>query len=190
MGILVTPAIGASTPIYNKLNAVTPSAGLELLSSNKAPRFGGKEFNSKNTKLIEFLQSNKTNEKYLLVVSSANEAQDIIINTGESVMALGGFSGSDKILTLDEFKKMVTKGEVRYVMVGGMRGRDSSSDIMNWVKENGKIVPENQWKDVTQSNGEIKNNDMEKKSTDSENQQMGRLGEMNSQQLYDLKGNN
>ncbi len=80
-------------------------------------------------------------------------------------MALGGFFGTDKVITLDEFKKLVNNGEIRYVMVGGMGG-NSSNDIMNWVKENGKVVSESEWKN-------------------SNTKQFAPEG--NSEQLYDLK---
>ncbi|WML34807.1 glycosyltransferase family 39 protein [Clostridium sp. OS1-26] len=178
IGTLVTPLIGASTPISHKLSAVTPSAGLELLSSGQRNNFGGGSGpNNNNTKLIEFLKSHKTNEKYLLVVSSAGSAQDIIVNTGESVMALGGFSGSDKILTLDQFKELVKKGEVRYVLTGGMGGRGSDEDIMSWVQKNGTIVPESEWKD---------SNEGTNKDSNLVRQNFGGPGG-NSGQLYDLK---
>lgn len=192
IGALVTPLIGASTPISHKLSAVTPSAGLELLSSEQRNNFGGGNgFNSSNTKLAEFLKSHKTNEKYLLVVSSAGSAQDIIVNTGESVMALGGFSGSDKILTLDQFKELVKKGEVRYVLTGGMGGRGSDEDIMSWVQKNGTIVPESEWKDSSNnvtSNSQTKGSD--KGASQNSNlgrQNFGGPGGGNSGQLYDLK---
>lgn len=184
IGLIVAPAIGASAPIFHKITEGIPTAGLGLLSSSQRGNFGGGGPNdsSSNTKLIQFLKSNKTTEKYLLVVSASGEADNIIINTGESVMAFGGFSGNDKILTLDQFKEMVSKGEVRYVMSGGMGGRGSGSDIMNWVKENGKVVAESEWKDSNGSNSNV-NNSQEQKS-DSGNQ---RFGGGNSQQLYDLK---
>lgn len=192
IGTLVTPLIGASTPISHKLSAVTPSAGLELLSSGQRNNFGGGNgFNSSNTKLVEFLKSHKTNEKYLLVVSSAGSAQDIIVNTGESVMALGGFSGSDKILTLDQFKELVKKGEIRYVLTGGMGGRGSDEDIMSWVQKNGTIVPESEWKDSSNnatSNSQTKSsNEGSNQNSNLGRQNFGGPGGGNSGQLYDLK---
>lgn len=189
IGTLVTPFIGASAPISHKLSAVTPSAGLELLSNGQRDNFGGGNGSgSVNTKLVEFLKSHKTNEKYLLVVSSAGSAQDIIVNTGESVMALGGFSGSDKILTLDQFKELVKKGEVRYVMTGGMGGRDSGDDIMSWVQKNGTLVPESEWKDSNTLNSQTKiSNEGTSKNSSSVRQNFGGPGGGNSGQLYDLK---
>ena len=175
ISILVTPFIGASAAITHSVNSTIPCAGLELLSNSEKGGFGGgngDQINSGNTKLIEFLKSNKTNEKYSLVVSSSQSAQNIIIQTGESVMALGGFSGSDNILTLDQFKELVKNGEVRYVLSGGMGGRgNGGNEIMSWVAQNGEVVPENEYKD----------------STTSQNPG-GFGGGNNSEQLYDLKG--
>jgi len=105
-------------------------------------------------------------------VSSSQSADSIIIKTGEPVMALGGFSGSDNILTLAQFKELVKKGEVRYVMTGGM-DRGSNSEIMNWVRENGKLVPTSEWSGTS--------------TTQSDNG-FGGFGGRDFGELYDLKG--
>ncbi|MBC2579451.1 glycosyltransferase family 39 protein [Clostridium sp. DJ247] len=196
LGILVIPTVGASTPMFYEMSSGIPAAGLELMSNKQAGNLGMKGSNSSNTKLIEFLKSHKTNEKYLLVVSGSGSAEDIIINTGESVMALGGFSGSDKILTLDQFKELVNKGEIRYVLSGGMGGRDSGNDIMSWVQKNGTVVPESQWKDSNTSNNQLENSEDNKKdvinsqnqNSNSGRQSFGGFDGRNSGQLYDLKG--
>ncbi|MEY8764216.1 MULTISPECIES: glycosyltransferase family 39 protein [Clostridium] len=171
-GILVTPSIGSAAAVVHGVNGSMPAAGLELLSSDTGSGNTGMKnrFGSSNDskELISFLDSHIKNEKYDLVVSSSNAAAEMIIKSGRSIMPLGGFTGSDKILSLSQFKELVKKGEVRYVLTGGM-GRNSQ-DIMSWVQKNGKLVPENQWKNTT-SVGKTVN-----------------PGEMNSQSLYDLKG--
>lgn len=185
IGTLITPFIGASAAITHSVNSTIPCAGLELLSSNTKGNFGfigGRNNISGNSDLIKFLINNKTNEKYLLVVASSQSADNIIIQTGEPVMALGGFSGSDKILTLDAFKELVKNGDVRYVLTGGMGGRGGSSEIMNWVTQNGKVVPESEYKETTVKN---KLNDNEEPNANKDN--MGGFGSINSEQLYDLK---
>jgi 4-amino-4-deoxy-L-arabinose transferase-like glycosyltransferase len=193
IGILVTPFIGSSATITHQLNGTIPSGGLELLSGTHNIGFGGgNDLNNSNTKLVQFLQSNNTNEKYSLVVSSSNSAQDMIIKYGEPIMTLGGFSGSDNILTLAQFKELVSKGEVRYVLTGGMGG-GSNSNIMNWVSQNGKVVPESQWKDSTTINNQSQNNaNLQNKNSiknsNSIRQNFGGFGGRNSEQLYDLKG--
>ncbi|BAQ12392.1 dolichyl-phosphate-mannose-protein mannosyltransferase [Clostridium botulinum B2 128] len=190
MGLLITPLVCSATTIFYPVSGTFPSAGLSLMTNKQKDGFNMGDPNSGNTKLIEFLKSHKTNEKYLLVTSSTNGyASDIIINTGESVMALGGFFGTDKVITLDEFKKLVNNGEIRYVMVGGMGG-NSSSDIMNWVKENGKVVSESEWKDSNEVNSEgvnKDNNNKENSNSNSNTKQFGPEGKGNSEQLYDLK---
>ncbi|AGY76728.1 glycosyltransferase family 39 protein [Clostridium autoethanogenum] len=196
VGILVTPAIGSAAAITHSLSSL-PAAGLELLSNSKSGNsmmMGGQN-SSKNSKLIKFLENHTSNEKYALVVSSSASAEDIIIESGKSVMALGGFSGSDKILSLSEFKQMVKKGEVRYVLTGGMGGRDSQ-DIMNWIQKNGKAVSTTEWKDTTSSqaqkssnsNNNTTNNKKDNSSKENSSFQHQGMGGMDNETLYDLKG--
>ncbi|ADQ08164.1 glycosyl transferase family 39 [Caldicellulosiruptor hydrothermalis 108] len=96
--------------------------------------------------LINWLLKNNTGEKYILAVTRATEAAPIIIKTGKAVMAMGGFSGNDPILTVEKLKKMVKNGEVKYFQIGGMGGfrggfgLSSSSDIYSWILENGELV--------------------------------------------------
>lgn len=184
MGLLITPLVCSATTIFYPVSGTFPSAGLSLITNKQKDDSNVGNLNSANTKLIEFLKSHKTNEKYLLVTSSTNGyASDIIINTGESVMALGGFFGTDKVITLDEFKKLVNNGEIRYVMVGGMGG-NSSNDIMNWVKENGKVVSESEWK----NSNEVNSKSVNKNDNNKENSNTKQFApEGNSEQLYDLK---
>ncbi|MGJ7045386.1 glycosyltransferase family 39 protein [Thermoanaerobacterium thermosulfurigenes] len=175
IGLLIAPTIWSATTLFYPMNGTMPSAGLELATGRNRFVFGGGDINSSaDSKLISFLEKNKGSAKYLLVVSSSQSADSIIIKTGEPVMALGGFSGSDNILTLSQFKELVKKGEVRYVMTGGM-DRGSNSEIMNWVRENGKLVPTSQWSSTN--------------STQSGNG-FGGFGGRDFGELYDLKGVN
>ena len=150
-GMLVTPLTGSAAALFTGVGSSFPAAGLELLSGAQGQQqMGGNQSGSSNSSLTNYLLANKTSsQKYLLVVSSANDAADIIIKTGESVMAIGGFLGSDNSITLDQFKELVVKGEVRYVMTGGNKGggngggsgsESSLTEIMNWVAQNGTAV--------------------------------------------------
>lgn len=201
LGILVTPFIGASAAITHSVNSSIPCAGLELLSTGTKMLDGmsfGRENNLDSSKLINFLKSNKTNEKYLLVVSSSQSADNIIIQTGESVMALGGFSGSDKTITLEQFKELVKNGEVRYVLSGG-RGPGGNNEIMNWITENGTAVPESEYKNTAlnnEENNQLTNNNIanpsnsknDTRNAQNQNKNSSEFrGGNNSEQLYDLK---
>ncbi|MFJ2917115.1 ArnT family glycosyltransferase [Streptomyces sp. NPDC087307] len=63
--------------------------------------------------------------------------------TGEPVMAIGGFNGSDPSPTLAQFKRYVEDGRIHYFIAGGGMGggrmggdSGSSSRISSWVEKN------------------------------------------------------
>ncbi|WP_050809929.1 glycosyltransferase family 39 protein [Desulfosporosinus sp. OT] len=188
IGLLITPTVWSATTMFYTMSGTFPSAGLSLISSASKGN-SNTTTSTSNSKLIEFLTSHKTTEKYILVTSSTSgDAADIIIKTGESVMTWG-FFGTDNAITLAQFQELVSKGEVRYVMVGG-QGGGSSNDIMTWAAKVGTIVPESEWKDATDT---TKTTDTastaisNEKSTDAKSEQVGGFGGENSGQLYDLK---
>ncbi len=177
-GLMAAPFVGSSTVLFNKLNGSFPAAGLELLSNSKSGVFAnsntGKDTqNNASSKLIKFLLKNKTKkQKYLLVVSNSNSASEIIIQTGESVMALGGFLGNNNPITLKQFKALVKKGEIRYVITGGQGGQSgtgSNSQIMNWVKKVGKAVSSSKYSDNNKMNSSSFNQPNSKADTSSKN---------------------
>ena len=69
-------------------------------------------------------------------------ASSLELKTGASVMAIGGFTGSDNSPTLAQFQDYVANHQVRYFISGGHDGRPpwkesgTSSDIAAWVKQN------------------------------------------------------
>lgn len=151
IGLWVIPFAGSSTAIYNKLDRSIPTAGLELLASNsmQEPEASAQVHNPVNcsSKLIRFLKKNKTrNQKYLLVVPSANQGSGIIIKTGEAVMATGGFLGQNNVITLNKFKSLVKRKVIRYVMLSIANiGKYPNGKIMSWVKKTGKVVPASEY---------------------------------------------
>ncbi|WP_374196825.1 hypothetical protein [Streptomyces sp. ISL-100] len=55
--------------------------------------------------------------------------------TQKTVMAIGGFNGSDPSPTLAEFKAYVQKGEIHYFIGGGSGGPGGgNSAITSWVE--------------------------------------------------------
>jgi hypothetical protein len=54
-------------------------------------------------------------------------------------MTLGGFSGSDQILTLAQLKTLIREGQVKYFMlsgVGGFGGGGGNSALVQWIESN------------------------------------------------------
>lgn len=180
IGLITAPTVWSFTPMFYKMNGSSPSAGLELANNRQMQDSSI----SSNFKLINFLESNITNEKYLVAVPSAQTyASDLILETGKPIMTIGGFSGSDKIITLEQFKQLVANGQIRYAIINGSTGsngtnmmrNDSSSSISNWIKQNGKLVPDNEWRNTNVLN------------RGTANERFNMFGGGNSVQLYDLK---
>jgi len=101
------------------------------------------------SQLAEYLLSHRTGETWILAVSSANSGANLIIRTGEPVMSLGGFSGSDQILSVDSLKILIDQGKIRYFLGsesgggGGMGG--GNSGIFTWVSGHCSVVPSADW---------------------------------------------
>jgi 4-amino-4-deoxy-L-arabinose transferase-like glycosyltransferase len=68
-------------------------------------------------------------------------ASRLELKTGASVMAIGGFTGSDNSPTLPQFQDYVTDGQVRYFIAGDRGGppghrQGTAAEITAWVKQN------------------------------------------------------
>ena len=72
--------------------------------------------------LLSYLEKHQGTTRFLLAVNSSMQADPHIIRTGKAVMALGGFTGSDKILTRTQLQQLVKNGTVRYFLVQGGGG--------------------------------------------------------------------
>ncbi|MEV1025443.1 glycosyltransferase family 39 protein [Streptomyces sp. NPDC050264] len=103
----------------------------------------GAEVSAKAKKLLE-----KNADDYTwaaATVGSQNQAS-YQLATGDPVMAIGGFNGTDPSPTLAQFKQYVEDGKIHYFIGsgsgGGMGGSStgSSSKITSWVEDNFKKV--------------------------------------------------
>ncbi len=77
-----------------------------------------------NTALISYLEAHQGTTTNLVATVNAQTAEGIILATGKPVMALGGFSGSDQILTTAQLAQLAQNNTVRYFLIdsGGMGG--------------------------------------------------------------------
>jgi len=121
IALLVTPIAWALSPVLTRNNAAMPNADVGTLAGNDARagrRFwGGFGAGADDPKLRAFLLANRGSARYLLATPNARLAAPIIIRTGEPVMAIGGFSGADQILSKEAFARLVEEGQVRFVMI-------------------------------------------------------------------------
>jgi hypothetical protein len=68
------------------------------------------------------------------------QVSDLELKTGESLMAIGGFTGGDPSPTLAEFQQYVADGQVRYFIASGRGGPPgqrggSAGEITSWVEQ-------------------------------------------------------
>ena len=84
-----------------------------------------------NTQLLDYLQANTQDVKYLLAVPSSQQGAQYVIETGRPVLYMGGFSGGDPVVTVADLKELVANGELRYILYGGDRG--NNQEISNWL---------------------------------------------------------
>ena len=93
-----------------------------------------------NNPLVSYLEANRDGYLYLVAVANSQQASSIALATGQPVLAMGGFMGSDPALTAGKLAQMVANKQVRFVMgLGGggfgMRGGGTSS-VNTWIQQN------------------------------------------------------
>jgi len=103
--------------------------------------------------LVAFLEAHHAGERYLLATTTTRLAAPIIIGSGHSVMAMGGFHGLDPILTPDTLARMVEARQVRFVMVGDapfisrrLGADEAARPIAEWVQAKGQLVDPTLWR--------------------------------------------
>lgn len=124
--LLIAPTLWSITPVLGA-DAGLPFAGPELLSRPSRPNAPQRD------RLIDYLLANRGGAQFLVATINANSAAPIILATGEPVMALGGFTGSDPILTADELAQLVADNTVRYFWLNAQPNQQA--ELTRWVAE-------------------------------------------------------
>jgi 4-amino-4-deoxy-L-arabinose transferase-like glycosyltransferase len=155
--LLLMPVAWTLSVVLVPVNGILPSADLgRLLTVDAGARARVRAATATNVaKLIEFLNANRADERYLLAASTTMLAAPIIIQTGEPVMARGGFHGLDPILTPDKLGALVARRQVRFVMLGDLSfvsrrlgAETAGRPIADWVRANGTPVDPALWRAV------------------------------------------
>jgi 4-amino-4-deoxy-L-arabinose transferase-like glycosyltransferase len=89
--------------------------------------------------LVRLLQQNGSRYTWVAATVGANSAAGVQLATGQPMMAIGGFNGTDPSPTLDQFQDLVAAGKIHYFLAGGRRGpgggeSGTSSSIASWVE--------------------------------------------------------
>ncbi|MEU0587599.1 glycosyltransferase family 39 protein [Streptomyces sp. NPDC006132] len=125
--------------------------------ARQAGGMGGGMGGGASSELIAYLKKHRDGAKWLLAVSSSQGAAQLIVSSGEPVISMWGWSGSDKAMTLARLKELVRNGELHYIQLGGGMGGGPgggstvSSEVTAWVRKHGTVVRESDYSKSTNS---------------------------------------
>lgn len=133
-GLLATSAYAVDTASQPHSGAV-PTSG----PSSGGGFGGGRDIGGSNTAVSNLLSASTS--RWAAATVGSQSAASLELASGASVMAIGGFSGSDNSPTLAQFEAYVQSGQVRYFIAGGGfgggpggSGGDAASQIASWVE--------------------------------------------------------
>jgi 4-amino-4-deoxy-L-arabinose transferase-like glycosyltransferase len=182
LALLLAPTVWAAIPVTQGRQADLLVAG-PTQTDGLGGNFGGGQGGNADASLIRYLEANQGTTKFLVAVPSSMTADSIILATNKPVMALGGFSGSDPILTTGQLASLVANGTVRFFLLNSLGrgqippqildqlpqqikerlqsgsrgfggfGAGQQSALTTWVTQHCKTVPTSQWQTTSTSTG-------------------------------------
>ncbi|MFD4671189.1 ArnT family glycosyltransferase [Lentzea sp. NPDC058450] len=132
-GVLVAATL-LGTSGYAVATAATTHSGSIPLSGPRSQQGGGMGMGggTSSSEVVQLLKA--TDTEWAAATTGAQSAAGLQLASGRSVIAIGGWNGSDPAPTLDEFKQLVADGKVRYYVEGGRGGGPGgSNEIGEWV---------------------------------------------------------
>jgi 4-amino-4-deoxy-L-arabinose transferase-like glycosyltransferase len=94
-----------------------------------------------DAELVALLKQDAGSYTWVAAAVGSNSAAGAQLATGEPVMAIGGFNGSDPAPTLEQFQQFVAEGRIHYFLGGGrmgggsMGGSVAARQISAWVQQ-------------------------------------------------------
>lgn len=145
-------------------------SGFGFGGGNGASTFAGSQVPTLDAKLLSYLKKNQGHARYLVATATSSYASLFILQTNQPAMALGGYQGWDRILTLPRLKQFVANGTIRFFYLsptrstGGARARsfggfgpgrgttqaagddaNVNNDLTSWVESACAAVPATRW---------------------------------------------
>jgi 4-amino-4-deoxy-L-arabinose transferase-like glycosyltransferase len=114
MGALfLASTLWAASTIWYGGETRTPTAGPRPLGDRGAST----KFVRDAEPLLAYLRSHQGDARYLVASADQDFARYAILNTNEPVIALGGFTGNDSVLTTERLAGLVNNGAVRFFLL-------------------------------------------------------------------------
>ena len=121
------PVTGSHAHLPSGFGTVLRGIGGILDASDPTPR------------LARFLDRGADRYRWIAAAISSNQAAGYQLATGDPVMAIGGFNGTDPAPALPQFQRMVAAGEIHW-FIGGppgawLPGGQAAHAISRWVED-------------------------------------------------------
>ena len=128
--LLLAPATWSAFSVWQGDSSSLPSAGPSPttgtnafgINLNGAGRASINALNGETAdpRLIQYLETQQGTTRYLVATLNATAAEPFILATGKPVMALGGFLGTDPILTVQQLQTLLKNNTVRFFYLPGV----------------------------------------------------------------------
>jgi 4-amino-4-deoxy-L-arabinose transferase-like glycosyltransferase len=137
------PGGGQGGPPGGGTQAGPPGAG-RVPGGAPGPRGGGMggllDARTPSAELVALLRSDSARYTWVAATVGSNNAAGYQLATGDPVMPIGGFNGSDPSPTLAQFQRYVRAGQIHYFLGGGgfraNGGSQAAQEIATWVTGN------------------------------------------------------
>jgi 4-amino-4-deoxy-L-arabinose transferase-like glycosyltransferase len=165
IALSASPFYWACTPLIYGGDCILPYASPDLYTDSvKGFRFveddhADRILPSYVNPMYEFLTKNRNKEEFLAAVPSPYAGAALLMlyneNNNIPVMTIGGFTGTDPILDLEELKRYVRDGKVRFFLVPSylehpeempfLVESGGNEQLYQWVIDHGKKLDKKLW---------------------------------------------
>jgi 4-amino-4-deoxy-L-arabinose transferase-like glycosyltransferase len=132
LALLIAPTVWALIPVLTCTDMTLPIGGPQAKDCRP---FATMPF--LDPALVAYLQQHRDGARFLAATYDLGIAELGILETGEPFMALGGYRGSDPILTADQFARLVAEGQVHFFLSMEDAGEEwpQQAAIRTWVDQ-------------------------------------------------------
>ena len=127
--VLVAPFTWSIHTTFNKNPDVALPTACADAMSNTTILTPNHEGNLSTDRILEYILQYYDDGEYLLATLTVRSAAPFILDTGLPVLTFGGFTGSDDVVSVDEFADMIAAGKFRFVLGIPTQKRD----ITEWI---------------------------------------------------------